>query len=566
MWQPIPAYVYLALLLTAPGTAVVFTQTQPVKAALIVILGGTMFLPELAAFDPPLLPAMDKSGIALGCALMGMLAMDAKRVFAAKPLRGVDLWFIFFVIGAVGTARTNFDTFSYGGGLHWNEVDHFPTVVLPPLRTYDALSMTIADGIGFWLPFFMGRVLVSNREDLRLFIKLVAFAGVIYVPLMVFEMIASPQLHKWTYGYHPSSFAHAVRGSGFKPMVYLKGGLAVAMFQYVALVCAAACYRSKTKLPMGITPGMAVGLIAMALLFSRSVGVLFYIAGTLPLMMMFSSGMQLRAAMVLVTVFMSFPYTRANDIFPADKLLETADKISHDRYLSLKVRFDNEDMLLERGMERPMYGWGAFGRNRVYDPWTGRDISITDGEWVTHLGSRGSVWIIGWFGILVWPVMMAWRAVKKVTDGHEKVILGILALGLAIHGVDMLPNSSFNKMLYFLAGAVVGAVRTLSKPPTAEEAGYAHGGRAVAAGAPLPVGAAMPPGYPPGHPGYPPGYPGGYPGGQPQGYPPGYQGQQPGYAPGYPPGYTPGPDAGHAPNAVPYTDASGRYPPRGPSG
>ncbi|MEM6992301.1 MAG: hypothetical protein AAF721_17450, partial [Myxococcota bacterium] len=132
-------------------------------------------------------------------------------------------------------------------------------------------------------------------------------------------------------------------------------------------------------------------------------------------------------------------------------------------------RFDNEDVLLERAMERPTWGWGSFGRNRIYDPWTGRDESVTDGEWVTHLGSRGTVMAIGWFGILVWPVLMAWRTAKKVMAPHDKLALGILGLALAIHALDMLPNSSFNSMLYFFAGVVVGAVRVTRTPaaPTA---------------------------------------------------------------------------------------------------
>jgi len=477
VWNPIPAYTYLLLLLSLPLSAVIFSQMPPVRAALVVILGGTMFLPELAAFDPPLLPPMDKHTFVFAAAFVGMTLRAPKLIKAAKPGRGVDLWFLLFLIGAIGTARTNVDGFVYGGGLHWNEVDHFPTVVIPPLRMYDAISVFVGDLTSFWLPFFMGRAVISDRDDLDLFLRALAFCGLVYVPFMCVEMVVSPQLHNWLYGYHPASFAHAMRGSGFKPMVFLKGGLAVAMFQYAALVCAIICHRTKKMLPYKIKPGLAVWAIVLSLVFSRNVGVLFYVVGTLPIMMMLGSASQLRAALVLVMMFISFPYTRATDIFPAEDLLATAQKYSHKRYESLKTRFDNEDVLLERAMLRPTFGWGYYGRNRIYDKRTGMDISITDGEWVTHLGSRGYIMEIGWAAVLVWPVLMAWKGIKKVASKPEKLILGVLALGLAMFAVDMLPNSSFNRILYFFSGAVVGALRVLKTAPT--DGASNSGGHAV---------------------------------------------------------------------------------------
>lgn len=474
MWVNIPAYAYLALLLWVPLTAIVFSQMPTTRAALVVVIGGTCLLPELAAFDPPLLPPMDKHGIAFACGLGGMFFRDPKRIFAAKPLRGIDLWFIFLLIGAYGTATSNSDPFSVGGGLHYNEVDHFPIVTIPGLRTYDAVSIVAGDIISFWLPFFVGRALIGSREDLDLFVRAMAFAGVVSVPFIFIEILMSPQIHRWIYGYHAMSFAHAMRGGGFKPTLLLKGGLALAMFQYIALACGTICIRKKLKLPYGIPPGLGVVAIVVALLLSRSVGVLIYTGATLPLMLMFGHGMQLRVGLLMVSLFVSFPYTRATRLFPVEEVLLTADKINHHRYESLKFRFDNEDVLLERAMERPAFGWGYYGRNRVYNEWSGEDVSITDGEWVTHLGSRGYMMAIGWFGILSWPVLMAWRTASKVVNQHEKLVLGILGLALAVHAVDMLPNSSFNRVLYMFAGVVVGAVRVLKKPASVEEptAGY----------------------------------------------------------------------------------------------
>ncbi len=55
--------------------------------------------------------------------------------------------------------------------------------------------------------------------------------------------------------------------------------------------------------------------------------------------------------------------------------------VSADRANSLRHRLNNEDMLLSRAFESPLFGWGGWGRNRVYDE-NGKDLTVTDGLWI----------------------------------------------------------------------------------------------------------------------------------------------------------------------------------------
>ena len=55
--------------------------------------------------------------------------------------------------------------------------------------------------------------------------------------------------------------------------------------------------------------------------------------------------------------------------------------VGEDRAGSLEFRLDNEDMLIARAMQRPLFGWGGWGRARVHDE-DGKDISVTDGLWI----------------------------------------------------------------------------------------------------------------------------------------------------------------------------------------
>ena len=74
--------------------------------------------------------------------------------------------------------------------------------------------------------------------------------------------------------------------------------------------------------------------------------------------------------------------------------------VSDDRARSLEFRFINEDRLLGRASERPLAGWGRFGRNRVYDEEGGYDVSVTDGRWIIVLGQFGILGFIAEFGLL----------------------------------------------------------------------------------------------------------------------------------------------------------------------
>lgn len=476
------------LLLWAPVAAMAFTQMKTTRAAMVTIVGGIIFLPERAAFDLPLVPPFDKNALSVLYALVLIFVTAPARFRRAKLLRGVDLWFLFFVVGAFGTTMTNGDSFVYGGGLHWNGVDRFPVTVLPAMTTRDIPSTIIRDVVDLYFPYLAGRLIIQDRKDVEEFFRMMTFFGVIYVPLMFFEAVMSPQLHRWFYGYHPASFIHAVRGTGYKPYVFLRGGLAVASYMYLTMMCAAVCVRLKIKLPMGIPAGGALIGIVIAIAISRNVGVLVYVAATLPLALFLGASSQTRIAVFLAVVFASFPYSRTSKIFPTEKILDVAKGYSMHRWQSLKTRFDNEDALLARALERPAWGWGTFGRNRIYDKRTGYDTSITDGEWIIQLGVRGIVGAIAFFAICMWPILSAWRSMRKIASKHGKLIVAMFALCIGTLIVDLLPNSAFNKLVYFAAGALVGIVRALK----AERAGtpVMAPPRGVRA-------AVMPPGLPP---------------------------------------------------------------------
>jgi hypothetical protein len=106
----------------------------------------------------------------------------------------------------------------------------------------------------------------------------------------------------------------------------------------------------------------------------------------------------------------------------------------------LNVRFTNEDQLLRREAERFFFGWGRFGRWRIYDEW-GTDITFSDGRWIITMGQFGFIGFLAEFGLLAWPVFCASAALRRLQSRKDQVFLAALTLVLAINIFDLLPNS-----------------------------------------------------------------------------------------------------------------------------
>lgn len=158
---------------------------------------------------------------------------------------------------------------------------------------------------------------------------------------------------------------------------------------------------------------------------------------------------------------LAFPIVRGVDLFPTTLLVEAASAVSPDRGASLKTRFDQEQQLLAHASERFWFGWGGWGRNRVYDVQTGNDVTITDGHWIITMGSYGLIGFLAEFMLLTLPVFRVASALKFVESSRDKINLAGLTLILTANIVDLLPNSSISPWTWLLAGALLGRTESL---------------------------------------------------------------------------------------------------------
>ena len=105
--------------------------------------------------------------------------------------------------------------------------------------------------------------------------------------------------------------------------------------------------------------------------------------------------------------------------------MSLASSYNVERAESLQFRFEQERLLLDHAWKRVWFGWGRFGRNRVYNE-EGKDISVTDGRWIITMGSFGFVGFAAEFGLLALSVFSVWPALGKGSSGHERTHLAAL--------------------------------------------------------------------------------------------------------------------------------------------
>lgn len=468
---------YLVLFLWIPFSVWLFKRYNGPKATVLCVLGSTMFLPELVNVDPPLLPPFNKTSIAALVCWVLCMRKARGRIRRAKAFQGIDVLFIFVLVGNVGTSLSNGDVLITGA------------VVRPPLSLYDSLALGIKDTLSVYLPFFLARAMLQDRRDLHEFARLIVVGGLIYSVLASIEMRVSPQLNNWIYGFHQADFTMSMRFGGYRPTIFMAHGLAVALFMLGASVLAITRHRLK------LGKGKTALWLTILVVACKSTGAVVYGILVWPLVY-FGKKPGVKVAAFFALTALLYPALRTLDLFPDEKLVEYAGYINEKRALSLWFRFDQESLLLERGRERSLFGWGGYDRNRLFDPISGEDLSVTDGDWAIQVGTRGLVGFIGLYGMLAFPVVLLLFRLKRIRSVEDRRLLAALAMFSALFTVDLLPNGLFNCLPFFFAGAVhgltLGLLKEQRKRAAKERAARRERGKARLSSAPPPPHPATP--------------------------------------------------------------------------
>jgi hypothetical protein len=437
---------YAALLLWPLVALFLYSRLPIGRATLWTILGGYLLLPAEPGIKFQMIPTFDKTSIPnlaafLGCAVYSRKVPKILWGFGLPELLVIVLLIVPFI-----TSLLNSDTIRIG------------QTVLPGVGAYDAGSAS-RDAFIFMLPFFLGRQFSRSADDNMYVLWALVIAGLVYSLAVLFEYRMGPQLAPLIYGYNRGGINEA---GDVRPVVFGDNPLMMAFFFVPVVIAAGALWRLRSHIAR-FPPGATTAYLSVILLLFKSFGYMVYGVVLIPIVRWASPRLQLRLACVLVTLALIYPLLRVAELIPTDSILNEVAVLSPAKAGSLKTRFDSEEQLLDRAWERPWFGWGRYGRNRIYDGWNGADSTLSDGHWVLQMGSFGLVGFVAEFGLLALCVFRAAMSLKFTRTMKESVCLAALALIVAINTFDLLPNGWIMPLTWLLAGTLVGRAEALSE-------------------------------------------------------------------------------------------------------
>jgi len=431
----------LIMLAWLPIVFYLFRIYAPRKAVIISFIGGLLFLPERAGFRLPLIP--DYQGMVATCygIVLAISIYDSERLKEFK-LGWIDLPMLIWCICPL------FSSISNG------------------LGTYDGVNESITQSVTWGLPYFLGRFYLSNLDAQRELALNIIKGGLLYVPLCLYEGRMSPQIHNMIYGYypHPSGIRQAYRLGGFRPMVFMEHGLMVGMWMMMATLIAFWLWQSKTLSIIWHIP-LNRWLIIMTVTFilCRSTGAYGYLL--YGLVILFSAKwLHTRLFWFLLIIgIIHYLYTSVVGHFDSQYIVSLVKIIINpQRAQSLEYRFENEALLAEHARDQILFGWGGWGRNRIYEEnWHGiiEDIAVTDSLWILAFGRRGLVGLISLMASLIFPVIGFCFSypVKKWLE-PKVAPAAVLAVALTFFVLDCLLNDMFNPVFPLISGGLTGLV------------------------------------------------------------------------------------------------------------
>jgi len=436
------ALVPITMLGWVPLVSWFFSKLHPRQAAALAFVLGWMFLPVAKI---PIKGLPDITKVTVSCAAIFLAAWFFDRVrlssFKFKP---VDIPILLWCTSP------------------------FFSSVFNGLGAYDGLSESMYQTFTWGLPYFVARVYFSDLQGLNTLGVMIFVGGLLYIPLCIEEMIMSPQLHRLTYGFHQHSFLQTMRGSAFRPMIFMEHGLMVAMWMVSAsmlglwLSYAGVIPRKWSIIPYGDLFGkfplwLLLGALLVTTVLMKSSGALALLALGLITLYFSNKWKTTIIILVLLAVPPAYMVTRATGMWSGEGLTHLiAEKFSEERAQSLQFRFDNENILVEKALDGTFFGWGGWNRSRVFDE-DGKDISVTDGLWIITLGTKGIYGLVLLLIVIELPVLfLLYRSDPGLWHKPEYAAIAAMATILTLYMIDNLLNGMVNPIFMLFNGGMCG--------------------------------------------------------------------------------------------------------------
>lgn len=473
---PIALFGWIPLVI---GAALVLPPRRVILFAYIV---GWMFLP-VATFEIQGFLNFDKTTATNLAALLVVIFFDPRRLAGAAPRDDRAGRFEWASVGNVIAAAV----VMFAGALkrfvtrvRWFDWPALIWCACPivssltnELGFYDGFAHAVSNTITWGIPYLIGRVYFSDPEGLRELALGILFGGLVYAPLCLWEIRMSPLLHDWVYGFHQHVFSQSFRGGMYRPTVFMRHGLMVAMWMSTAcLMSLHARQIGRKQGLLGLPVWLETGALVATLILCQSwAATAFFFLGAA---VRWASARSRKAWTVAALLCIPVLYisVRASGVWTGDSLVSTVRQLSDDRAESIAFRFESEKVLAARALEQPLFGWGGWGRNFAPRDEEGELMAVADGTWIRIFGEYGFVGLLSLFGLLMLPVArFIARFRPRTWRDPALAAAATLSISLALYSIDSLVNDMINPIFVLIAGGLNAlVVLSEARVPRAREA------------------------------------------------------------------------------------------------
>lgn len=425
----------LALLSWLPLVIALFVYLPARRAVIVGVIGAWLFLP-LSTYKLPTLPDYDKLSAAFYGILIATAIFDSQR-FSSFRVTWIDIPIVIWGVCPMISSLTN------------------------DLGPYDGFVTALGQSVTWGVPYFVGRLYLNTLVALRQLAIGVFVGGLLYILPCLYEARMFTSLHAVLYGFAPfTDFAMSIRYGGYRPSVFLPHGLAVGVWMMSATLMGITLWRARIiKHILSVPIIVPVTLLFITFILVKSTGA--YVLLALGLVILFV-GKWLRSAIVMWLIvggICTYLFLGSTGAFPRQQVISSLSPVFEaDRIGSLDFRFRNEEILSEKAREKMLFGWGGFGRNRVYDS-SGKDISVTDSLWIIIFGVNGSVGLASAFSSLLLPVIAFCMRYPARLWTHPLVApAAALSISVLMYALDCVLNAMVNPTYALICGALAGLV------------------------------------------------------------------------------------------------------------
>ena len=418
-----------------PITILSFWLLKPHHAVLFSVLGGWLFLPE-AGYDLPGIPGYGKNFAVSGGLILGSVLSGHRRE-TAYQWKIYDLPILIFCLFPIATSLIN------------------------QLGLYDGLSVAFEKFLQFGVPYFIGRIYFDTIETLRDLCLAIIIGGVIYLPLCLYEIRMSPQLHTTVYGFFQHSFIQHIRYGGYRPIVFMQHGLMVSLWMALSSIITFWYWRnSDEKHLKGAPLSIIFFFLAGTTILCKSAGALAILIIGIFCCMLYRNLNTIRTFKLLILIVPLYFIFRISGLLSTQDLVSSISFIfDEERVSSFLYRLNQEDLLRVEALKRPFLGWGGFGRGFPIDINTGKTLILTrDSLWLITFQTQGFIGLLSLYtSLLLGPWLILTKSERLNGSSSNYFITFSIALSLLVifFSIDSLLNSMISPLYIIIAGALI---------------------------------------------------------------------------------------------------------------